>query len=107
MMASTVLAPAPAAARGGRAGGSSAVVQVGNDHRHEWVWDSETVGLFFCADRGCDAHAVCPGCLHIIDVALRAPAAGLFVYWGIRHDSLSGRAAGGASRDGDETGAAR
>ena len=92
MMAGMALATAPVAGAGGRARGGSVTVLVERDHQHEWVWDTETVGLFFCADRGCDAHAVCPGCLHSIDVALRAPASGLFVYWCVRHDTLSGRA---------------
>ena len=97
MMTGAALAPAPAAAgAGGRARGGSVTVLVERDHRHEWVWDTETVGLFFCADRGCAAHAVCPGCLNRIDVALRASAAGLFVYWCVRHDSRSGRTPVGA-----------
>ena len=63
------------------------------DHAHEWIHDEGMIGLFHCADPSCDGHAVCPGCLNSIDVALHAPAAGLVVYWCVLH-VCGGRRAG-------------
>jgi hypothetical protein len=55
------------------------------DQAHEWIQDEGMIGLFYCADSSCNEHAVCPGCLHCLDVALHAPAAGLVVYWCVLH----------------------
>ncbi len=80
------LAPvaAPAAAGSGSAVAGVAVASA-FAHGHEWIHDAGMIGLFHCADSTCDGHAVCPGCLHSIDVALHAPAAGLAVYWCVLH----------------------
>jgi len=72
------------AAGGGRVADGVAVA-VAFEHGHEWIHDSGMIGLFHCADLSCDGHAVCPGCLGSIDVALNAPAAGLVVYWCVLH----------------------
>ena len=82
-MASVV---APAAAGGGGRSAAGAVVGLAfAEHGHEWIHDEGMIGLFHCADVSCDEHAVCPGCLNSIDVALHASAAGLVVYWCVLH----------------------
>ena len=45
-------------------------------HGHEWIQDEGLIGLFHCADPTCEGHAVCPGCLHSLDVALHALGCG-------------------------------
>ena len=54
-----------------------------DDHQHQWVRLPDTVGLFACTHPACLWVAVCPGCLHSLDVALRARAgiAGLALFW--------------------------
>jgi hypothetical protein len=73
----------PAAAGGSR--GADGVAVALAEHGHEWIHDEGMIGLFHCADPSCDGHAVCPGCLNSLDVALAAPAAGLVVYWCVLH----------------------
>ncbi len=50
-------------------------------HEHTWLRRQGTVGLFRCRD--CVASAVCPACLHSIDVALWVDqgVSGLLLYW--------------------------
>jgi Zn ribbon nucleic-acid-binding protein len=50
-------------------------------YRHAWRRRQGTVGLFRCAT--CAASAVCPACLHSIDVALwvKQGVSGLLLYW--------------------------
>ena len=90
MMVVAVSAPSaapvlePAAVGGGYAASGVAVASA-FDHAHEWIHDEGMIGLFHCADSSCDGHAVCPGCLHSIDVVLAAPAAGLVIYWCVVH----------------------
>ncbi|HEU5380505.1 MAG TPA: hypothetical protein VFV38_34205 [Ktedonobacteraceae bacterium] len=50
-------------------------------HEHTWLRRQGTVGLFRCSN--CVASAVCPACLHSIDVALWVDqgVTGLLLYW--------------------------
>ncbi|MHB8600167.1 MAG: hypothetical protein ACYDER_25575 [Ktedonobacteraceae bacterium] len=86
-LAAETMAPvvAPASYGGGRSADGVVVGLAFAEHGHEWVRDAGMIGLFHCADLSCDGHAVCPGCLNSIDVALHAPAAGLVVYWCVLH----------------------
>ena len=79
-----VLAPVLAASGSGRAS-DGVPIALAFDHAHEWIQDEGLIGLFHCADPSCDSHAVCPGCLHGLDVALHASAVGLVVYWCVLH----------------------
>ncbi len=76
--------PVPAAAGAGCVS-DGLPVALAYAHGHEWIQDEGLIGLFHCADPTCEEHAVCPGCLHCLAVALHAPAAGLVVYWCVLH----------------------
>jgi hypothetical protein len=78
------LAPVPLSSGSGRAS-DRVPVALAFAHGHEWIQDAGMIGLFHCADPCCDGHAVCPGCLNSLDVALHASAAGLAVYWCVLH----------------------
>ena len=78
------LAAVPSASGSGRAV-DGVPVALAFAHGHEWIQDVGMIGLFNCADPSCDGHAVCPGCLNSLTVALHAPAAGLMVYWCVLH----------------------
>ncbi len=80
-----VLTPTPSASGSDRVPVDGVPVALAFAHGHEWIQDAGLIGLFQCADPSCDGHAVCPGCLHRLDVALHAPAAGLVVYWCVLH----------------------
>ncbi|HEU5379905.1 MAG TPA: hypothetical protein VFV38_31165 [Ktedonobacteraceae bacterium] len=58
-------------------------------HEHTWLRRQGTVGLFRCAH--CVASAVCPACLHSIDVALWVDqgVTGLALYWCPLHQGQS------------------
>ena len=73
------------ASAGGSRVGDGVPVASAFAHGHEWIQDEGLIGLFHCADPSCDEHAVCPGCLSSLVVALHAPAAGLVVYWCVLH----------------------